>query len=76
MHVASEAQMNEGAGLDVGQVLRGLGAYAYGRSEDLVGTTNQSRNQLCVVCDEDEPRVMVAAFLLSRALPILNAYPA
>ena len=68
---ATEAELDEGAGLDVGELLASLGASGYGRAGDLLNVGGTRQNYCCVTFSPDEPRVPVAAFVATRALPLL-----
>jgi hypothetical protein len=70
---ATQAILDEAAGLDVFQALRDLGAIAIGTKEEVVGATNKFRNALCVLFPEDKPEVGLAAYVLTTVLPLMES---
>ena len=73
LHRATARQLDEGAGLGVSRVLKGLGA-AVGTQEDLLGDQERMRRCFCVVFPEDDEFITVCAYVLTRVLPIRNEY--
>jgi hypothetical protein len=70
---ATQAILDEAAGLDVFQALRDLGAIAIGTKAKLVGATSKFRNALCVLYPEDKPEVGLAAYVLTTVLPLMES---
>ena len=69
---ATEPELDEWARLSVADLLTGLGAVALGAAGDVLGVGGTRKNYCCAVFPKDEARVPVAAFVATRALPLLN----
>ncbi|MEP0547499.1 MAG: hypothetical protein ABJF88_11245 [Rhodothermales bacterium] len=66
-------ELSDLAGCNVEIEFARLGARACGIREDVYGETHKYRSWPCVVFDANDPRPPVAAFLLTRALPLLRS---
>ena len=73
LRTVTEADLDASSGIDVADALCAVGGRAVGVREDVYGERNKSRAQPCVVFDVDDPRPAVAAFLVTRALPLWHA---
>ena len=69
---ATQAMLDEAAGLDVFQTLGDLGAIKVGTKAEVYGETNKFRNALCVLYPEDKPEVGFAAYVLTTVLPLMD----
>jgi hypothetical protein len=61
-------------GQDVGAMFASLGATAYGTREDIMGETNKRRFYLGVTFPESAVDVPVAAYVLTRVMPIMKGF--
>lgn len=73
LRTVTEPDLEAAVGLDLAEALTGIGGRAVGTREDVYGERNRCRAQPCVVFDADDPRPAVAAFLVTRALPLWYA---
>jgi superfamily I DNA/RNA helicase len=71
---ATRGQLETGAGFDVPDLLRELGALRTGSKEDVYGETNRNRLQYCVTFAEGNTAVPLAAYAAVTVLPLLNGY--
>ena len=71
---ATRSQLDEGAKVPVVEVLEGYGADAIGTKEQLLGDSSKKRGYLCAVFKRSSYEVPVAAYMLTRVLPIINGY--
>jgi hypothetical protein len=61
-------------GSDVGQMFSELGATAYGTREAIMGETNKRRFYLGVTFPDSAVDVPVAAYVLTRVLPLMKGF--
>ena len=61
-------------GQDVGSMFTGLGATAYGTREVIMGETNKRRFYLAVAFPATAVDVPVAAYVLTRVLPLMKGF--
>jgi hypothetical protein len=61
-------------GQDVGAMFAGLGGNAYGTREVIMGETNKRRFYLAVSFPETAVHVPIAAYVLTRVLPIMKGF--
>jgi hypothetical protein len=61
-------------GQDVGAMFASLGATAYGTREDIMGETNKRRFYLGVTFPDSAVDVPIAAYVLTRVLPIMKGF--
>jgi hypothetical protein len=59
---------------DVGAMFTSLGATAYGTREDIMGETNKRRFYLGVTFPDSAVDVPIAAYVLTRVLPIMKGF--
>jgi len=71
---ASPAQLNEGAGIGVTRILKNLGATEIGTKEKLLNDDSKRRFYLCAVFGRNSTQVPIAAYMLTRVLPLINEY--
>lgn len=64
--------LDEGAGICVAEALLTLGAITVGTKAEVIGATDRQRNLLSVLFPSHLVEVPIAAYLLTRVLPILN----
>ena len=69
---ASEAELDEGAGVDVAAMLARFGATAYGPEVELLPPKKRQSNYLCAVFPPDAVDLPAVACLLTRVLPLAN----
>lgn len=70
---ATSDQIMEGAGqIQVLDVLRHLGAEKIGTKAALLGSSDSTRNRLCLVYKEKDVHIALAAFVITRILPLRN----
>jgi len=70
---ATQAVLDDAAGLDVFQTLRDLGAISIGTKAEVYGETNKFRNALCALYPEDKPEVGLGAYVLTTVLPLMDS---
>lgn len=71
---ASPSQLNEGAGAGVVGILRKLGAAEIGTKEKILNDDSTKRFYLCAVYGKSSAPVPIAAYILTRVLPLINRY--
>ena len=69
---ASEAELDDGAGVDVAAMLARFGATAYGPEAELLPPKKRQSNYLCAIFPPDAVDLPAVACLLTRVLPIAN----
>lgn len=69
---ASFEDLDKHSGIDTYSTLYDLGAIDLGTKEDVFSDMSTKRNELCVVFDPKNVDVPIAAFIISRVLPLCN----
>lgn len=72
--MASQKELDEGAGLNVRTALVQAGARQIGTKVQLLHEAGTRRNYLCAIFPVEERLVPVVAFLLTRVLPLQRAW--
>lgn len=67
-----QAELDDGAGVDVAEVLTGLGARTVATRQIAWGDTGPRRTDFCVVFEPDSLAVPVAAYALTRVAPLVD----
>ena len=62
--------LNDECGFDVESALVDIGAHGVGTREELIGTENRRRTDLCVLFEANEMIVPLAAFAAVRVIPM------
>lgn len=73
---ATEDDLNDGAGVDVRDLLEQAGCVAFGSRKELLGSRDAARRRLCAVFPNRNDIVPVVAFVVTRCLPLLNGVAA
>lgn len=55
-------------------MLKSFGAIDLGSAEEILGATNNKKNQLAMVCPQSDHKALFAAYALTRILPLMNNY--
>ena len=71
---ASPSQLNEGAGVGVAGILKKLGATEIGTKGKILDDDSTRRFYLCAVFGKNSAQVPIAAYILTRILPLINRY--
>ena len=71
---ASPFQLNQGAGMNVFEVLKQEGASAIGTKENLLGETNRRRKMLCATFHPSTHMFPSVVYLLTRVIPLSNGF--
>lgn len=61
-------------GSSAADFLLGVGATAVGTKEDTIGDASRRRGYLVMVSPEDQPTPPLAAYVLTRVLPLMNGF--
>jgi len=56
------------------EMLKSFGAIDLGTAEEILGVTNQTKNQLSMICARNNHEAMFAAYALTRILPLMKNY--
>ena len=67
-------ELNKLLGANASELLSTLGATELGTAEEILGVTNNKRNQLAMICSPDSYEALFGAFALTRILPLLKNY--
>jgi len=70
--LASQRELDHGASLNVISTLKNAGALEIGPKSKILGDEGQRRNFICATFEKNNQIVPVAAFVLTRVLPLLN----
>lgn len=74
VHKASDADFEAICGTDWNQLLRGLGAKSVGTRERVLGDSGRRKSYLAASWEGDSQTVPVAAYLMSRVIPLLDIW--
>lgn len=67
-------ELNKLLGSSASELLTNLGALDIGTAEEILGATNNKRNQLAMICTPDNHEALFGAFALTRILPLMKNY--
>jgi serine/threonine protein kinase len=70
VYKATPAELDAGAGCDVGELLYAWGGVGYGTREEVVGDDSRRRNDMCVTGSPNVEHLPAVAYLLTRVLPL------
>lgn len=56
------------------KLLKSFGSIELGTAEEILGATNNKRNQLAMLCAPDNTEALFAAFALTRILPLMKNF--
>jgi hypothetical protein len=67
-------ELNMLLGSSASELLTNLGALDLGTAEEILGATNNKRNQLAMICSPSSHEALFGAFALTRILPLMKNY--
>jgi hypothetical protein len=71
---ASRRELRDGAGVDVGRILRRAGTIDVGTKQDVLGEFGRHREFLCATFQRNAQWPPVVAYVLTRVLPLMRGY--